>query len=59
MADQAVATGWWAERFAREKMLKALPEYLDKPKEAEPAHALAVADWAKRNDAKFRKGAKK
>lgn len=45
--------GWMSERFAREKVLKPLHDYIgEKPEEVvDPAEAMR--DWAKRNDAKF------
>lgn len=47
--------GWMSERFAREKVLKPLNDYIgDKPEEVvDPAEAMR--DWARRNDAKFNK----
>lgn len=48
-----LATGWMAERFAREKVLKPLSDYLNDEPEAAVDEAEALRDWAKRNDAKF------
>jgi hypothetical protein len=54
-ADAAMATGWWSARFQREERLKPLADYLAAKPERSPASAMALADWARRNDARFNK----
>lgn len=52
-ADLAQASGWWAERFAREKVLQGLGTYqLDGPDE-QVDDAENLKAWAKRVDARF------
>lgn len=55
-AGRALVEGAWLnERLAREKALSPLPHYTgEKPAETVDV-ASAMRDWAKRNDAKFRK----
>lgn len=55
-ADRAfIATAWMNERFAREKTLNPLRHYTEKQAEETVDMAEAMKDWARRNDAKFRK----
>lgn len=54
-ADMAIATGWWAERFAREKRLSPLGEYLERDgREVGLDEASRLRSWAKGVDAKFK-----
>jgi hypothetical protein len=52
-AEQAIATGWWAERFAREKRLAPLSEYLGDDDGAEVNEAERLRSWAQGIDARF------
>ena len=39
---QAMAAGWWAERFAREKRLKSLDYYLNMDKNKRPTEEVKM-----------------
>lgn len=38
--QQAMVAGWWAEKFAREKRLKGLQHYMDRPDSRKPAEEV-------------------
>ena len=54
-ADLAAASGWWAERFAREKALSPLSHYLAGDTAEEVDEAEALRSWAQGVDARFKR----
>jgi len=54
-ADLAAASGWWAERFAREKALSPLSHYLSLDGDGEIDEAEALRSWAQGIDARFKR----